>query len=310
LRYIIEWNHGGGRTMKRLVSFIFTIIIVVGILLICSSCSTSEHEGFAIYLTKENIPPSEMKTLSQVDIAEQPVISLQDVITYNAQSHELKLTPAAYERIYQLNIPVEGKSFLVCVDKKIIYWGAFWTPVSSIPFGGVTIWKPYDIRESTIVTLEPGYPSSTFYGGEDPRNSPEILKSLKQAGKLVDKLTLATVDKLPSSMKGYELYSWEQESQWHFTLITGTNRNKTLEEIVSEDDFISEAGWVNIHTVGIESIEAVLGKVPRGEFVIWLDGMRGLIGQADINIQLPPEQTVNIIKDYAGQCSLDFLVQT
>jgi len=35
---------------------------------------------------------------------------------------------------------------------------------------------------------------------------------------------------LPSSMKGYELYSWQEEGQWHFTLVTGTNRNKTLSE--------------------------------------------------------------------------------
>jgi hypothetical protein len=28
---------------------------------------------------------------------------------------------------------------------------------------------------------------------------------------------------LPHSMKGYELYSWQADEQWHFTLITGTN---------------------------------------------------------------------------------------
>jgi len=52
---------------------------------------------------------------------------------------------------------------------------------------------------------------------------------------------------LPRSMKGYELYSWQEQGQWHFTLITGTNRNKQLEEIISDGNTVSEDGWVKIH---------------------------------------------------------------
>ena len=32
-------------------------------------------------------------------------------------------------------------------------------------------------------------------------------------------------------MKGYELYSWQDGGQWKFSLLVGTNREKTLEEI-------------------------------------------------------------------------------
>jgi hypothetical protein len=191
--------------------FFKLIVVLICILLLSSGCSTTRGEGFAIYLTREDIPPTQMGTLSHVDIADQPIISTKDVVTYNAQTHELKLTPNAFERISQLDVPVRGKSFMVCVDKQPIYWGAFWTPISSISFDGVTIWKPYSSQGPSILTLELGYPSSSFYGGEDPRNSAEILKSLEQAGKLITRLSITAVDELPNSMKGYELYSWLED---------------------------------------------------------------------------------------------------
>ena len=298
--------------MKRLFGHISAklTVVLVCILLISSGCTATKGEGFAIYLTKEDIPPAQMPALSHVDIADQPIISMKDVITYNAQTHELKLTPSAFERISSLEVPVRGKSFIVCVDKKPIYWGAFWTPISSISFDGVTIWKPYSSQGPAVITLELGYPSSSFYGGEDPRNSPEILKSLEQAGKLINKLSITAVNELPHSMKGYELYSWLEDGQWHFTLITGTDRNKTLEEITSKEDFISEAGWVKVHLIGVDAIEAALSKLPRDEFILWLAGMREPSGQTDINIQLPPKQTSDAIKEFAGQHGLDFQIQT
>jgi len=299
--------------MKRLIGHIhakLTLVIIICVLFISGGCSNSNHEGFAIYLTKEDVPPAQMTALSHIDIAEQPVISTNDIITYNSQTHELKLTTSAYENISQLDVPVRGKSFVVCVDRKPVYWGAFWTPISSISFDGVTIWKPYNSEEPHIITLELGYPSPSFYGGEDPRNNPEVIRSLEQAGKLITKLSITTVDKLPNSMKGYELYSWPEDSQWHFTLITGTDRNKTVEEITSNDDFISEAGWVHMQMVGVDAIETVLSKLPQNEEVFWLAGMRDQTEQTDINIQLPPGQIIDTIKEYAGQCGIYLMVQT
>ncbi|UCG83187.1 MAG: hypothetical protein JSW38_13665 [Dehalococcoidia bacterium] len=283
-----------------------TLIVVILILLICG-CSAATGEGFAIYLTKADIPPAQMEALSHVDIAGQPIISMEDIITYNAQTHELKLIDTAFERIYELDVPVSGKSFVVCVDKEPIYWGAFWTPISSISFDGVTIWKPLSLEEPHIVTLELGYPSSSFYGGEDPRSNPEVMRALEQANKLIAKLSISSTDKLPHSLKGYELYSWEEDNQWHFTLITGTNRTKTMEEITSKEDYISETGWVKIHVVGADAIKDVLSRLPENEPVFWCDEL--YIGQTTgINLQLPPEQIIDTIEKYAEQHSLDFTV--
>jgi hypothetical protein len=271
--------------------------------------SETTGEGFAIYLTKEDVPPAQMPALSHVDIADSPIIGTDDIIAYNAQTYELKLTSEAFERASQLDVPVRGKSFMACVDRQPIYFGAFWTPVSSMSFEGVTIWKPFGPRESNVITLELGYPSPSFYSGNDPRNNPEILMALEKAGKLVDKLTLTDLDSLPHSMKGYELYSWRADNQWHFTLVTGTNRNKTLDEIISEDDFISEAGWVNIHMVGVDAVKTALGKLPQNESVFWLAGTREQTAQLTVNVCLPPEATVQDIREYASGRGLDFAVQ-
>jgi hypothetical protein len=283
--------------------------VIFSILLMLTGCSAPAHEGFAIYLTRGDIPPAQMPILSHIDIAEQPVIGMNDIITYNAQTHEIKLTASAYEVISKLEVPVRGKSFMVCVDRKPLYSGAFWTPISSISYDGVTIWKPLSPGEPHVITLELGYPSSSFYGGEDPRNNPEVLRSLEQSGKLIKKMSIMAVDKLPHSMKGYELYSWEENSQWHFTLITGTNRNKTLEEIISGEDFVSEAGWVQTQVVGVDAIKAVLSKLPEGEEISWLAGMREKAEQTNINMLLPPEATIDSIKEHARQCGLAFTMQ-
>ena len=284
-------------------------LVMVGAVILLSGCATPKGEGFAIYLTKEDIPPAEMEALSHVDIADQPIISIGDIITYNAQTHELKLTGAAFERISQLEVPIQGKSFMVCVDKEPIYWGAFWTPISSMSFNGVTIWKPLSSQEPKVIKLELGYPSSSFYSGEDPRNKTEVMKSLEGAGKLINKPSITEADKLPHSMKGYELYSWEEDNQWHFTLITGTNRTKTMEEITSKEDLISESGWVKIHVEGVDAIKDALSRLPQSESIFWCDELHiGQTTETSINIQLPPEQITDAIKEHAEQCGLDFVI--
>jgi hypothetical protein len=301
--------------MKPIMPIVIGIVLVSGILA-SGICGTSEDEGngevevevegFAIYLTKQDIPPAQMEDLSHVDIAERPIITISDIITYDTQEHELRLTASAFERISQLDVPTGGKSFIVCVDNKPIYWGAFWVLWSSLSFDGVTIWKPLNLEEPYVIRLKLGYPSSELYTGEDPRGNPIVIESLEQAGKLIN-VSLAAIDELPHSMKGYELYSWEEENQWHFTLITGTDRTKTIEEITSEGDFISETGWVKIQVVGADAIEDVLSRLSEGESVLWCDELH--TGQStETDLQLPPEQIADTIVEYTKQCGLDFAV--
>jgi hypothetical protein len=298
--------------MRKITGWIPEIIagvIIISALFLFSGCTSAKAGELAIYLTREDIAPERMPMQSHIDTADSPLISMNDIITYNSQTHEIKLSGSAFERLTQMDIPVRGKSFVVCVDRKTLYWGAFWTPVSSISFDGVTIWKPLSLKEPHVITLSLGYPVPSFYQGEDPRNNPQALKSLEQAGKLITRLTLKTVDKLPRSMKGYELYSWPADNQWHYTLVTGTNRNKTTEEIVTGEDMISEAGWVRIQVIGVEEMKTVLSKLQAQESVFWLASPRSdQPSPGGINFSLPPAADIEVLKQQAGQNEVDLNV--
>lgn len=193
--------------MKKLFSHIHTklTVVIVCVLLLTGGCSAPNHEGFAVYLTKGDIPPAQMPALSHIDMADQPVIAMDDIISYNAGTHEITLTAEAFDRISSLEVPVRGKSFVVCVDRGPIYPGAFWTPISSMSFDGVTIMKPLGSQDSKIIKLELGYPSSSFYSDQDPRDNAEVMEALEQAGKLTGMPSATSSGRLPYSMTGKTL---------------------------------------------------------------------------------------------------------
>jgi hypothetical protein len=56
-------------------------------------------------------------------------------------------------------------------------------------------------------------------------------------------------------MKGWELYVWEEEKEWVFSLLPGTNRLKTQEEIRRDP------------VKGTEAIKAKLDELAAGQYV-------------------------------------------
>lgn len=96
---------------------------------------------------------------------------------------------------------------------------------------------------------------------------------------------------LPRAMKGYELYSWQNDGEWYFSLLEGTNRIKTFEEITAD----------SATAKGIDSIERKLGRLSRGEQVFWT--LRGIP-----NLALPPEGTVDQIKGFCARSGIELVV--
>lgn len=60
-------------------------------------------------------------------------------------------------------------------------------------------------------------------------------------------------------MKGYELYSWQDDGQWKFSLLVGTNREKTLQEVKSTDSVL----------LGLEGLKTSLEKISFGQYITW-----------------------------------------
>jgi hypothetical protein len=114
---------------------------------------------------------------------------------------------------------------------------------------------------------------------------------------------------LPHSMKGYELYSWSEDNQWHFTLITGTNRVKSLEEIISNENTVTSDGWVKISAQDVDSIKKVLKGLPQHEEILWVS--KQWLKQAQVQadqITLPPQEIIDVIQEYCKQLGLELHV--
>ena len=110
---------------------------------------------------------------------------------------------------------------------------------------------------------------------------------------------------LPPSMKGYELYSWKSGQTWVFKLMVGTNRLKTLDEVMSDR---AGAGTA-VSARGVEELTAALGQLPDDAQVVWR-GPEALermgIGPGDL--ALPPQTVIDEIKAYAEQAGVALVV--
>jgi len=85
-------------------------------------------------------------------------------------------------------------------------------------------------------------------------------------------------------MKGYELYSWQDSGQWHFAVLPGTNRDKTIEEIRAPATSVK----------GENALEAIIRTLPSGQFVTWWGG------NGD-GLTYPPESVIERVKQLCAE---------
>ena len=106
---------------------------------------------------------------------------------------------------------------------------------------------------------------------------------------------------LPSSLKGYELYSWQVGREWYFTLISGTNRIKTVQEIASGENTIGD-DWVKVTVQGVHDIEVTLEQLPLDARVVWM-GPQAIRrrGCRPGVLALPPRRDVEDVKAYCQE---------
>lgn len=159
-------------------------ITVSSVFLSClnGDTTTNPQPSFGIYLTKLNIEPSSLISQSYIEPASDPVISLQDISRYSWTSHTLYLTESGRRKLDSMAVPVNGISFVACVNRSPRYAGAFWTPFSSRSFSGPTIIFISPVPDSIRIGL--GYPVDSDTANPDPRNDSDIKAALEAAGKL------------------------------------------------------------------------------------------------------------------------------
>ena len=169
----------------RILIFSSSLIILV----LLSACHPISKTAFAIYLLdNEDLSGVDIlgKDIAGLTPQDDPLISEQDILSYDPTSHTIELTSAAYQRvqaIFPLPVRVDGIPFVVYAAGEPIYAGAFWTPLSSLSYNGIVILEPMD-PQSNSIRIDLGYPGPDFYLGDDPRDNPRVVSSLRAAGKL------------------------------------------------------------------------------------------------------------------------------
>lgn len=98
------------------------------------------------------------------------------------------------------------------------------------------------------------------------------------------------------SMKGWEMYSWQKDLDWNYSVLAGTNRLKTLDEVTNNKIIVK----------GKDALKKLLGKMPEKEEIFWVGkGWAGISWtNSSLNLALPDIQTVNEIKDFCIQKKL------
>lgn len=113
---------------------------------------------------------------------------------------------------------------------------------------------------------------------------------------------------LPVSLKGYDLMSWQVGDAWNFTLVTGTNREKTFEELMSSESGVDENGYVKITVSGIVQIKKVIDRLPAESQVFW--GGMDLAGQVPagtLYFSFPPQDMMDELIAYAKDRGVDLV---
>ena len=156
----------------------------------CSGARTSATGGVAVSLTREPLNGQAIQhaDLSRTALQAEALIRQGDILAYHLSTHEIELRPEAVARLAALKLPMDGLGFVLTVDGKPVYGGAFWTALSSLSYEGVTILQPLDPGQASV-RIATGYPTGDAPGADapladDPRADPRVLDALRRAGVL------------------------------------------------------------------------------------------------------------------------------
>lgn len=102
-----------------------------------------------------------------------------------------------------------------------------------------------------------------------------------------------------NSEKGWELYSWFDGKAWNYSILQGTNRFKSLDEVKGN----------KVQDISEEKLMAVLKKFPEGDTLTWIGPMWLAAWQTTYgNLNLPPQEIIDKIKQFCEKINLNLQV--
>ena len=97
------------------------------------------------------------------------------------------------------------------------------------------------------------------------------------------------------TFKGMELYSWQDENEvWQFSVLPGTNRNKTISEVKESQITAKEVG-------------AKFCQMAKDEQVFWIYKAQDLLTGELRTFPLPSEDIIAEISAQAANCEIELI---
>lgn len=97
------------------------------------------------------------------------------------------------------------------------------------------------------------------------------------------------------AFKGMELYSWQdQAGRWRFSILPGTNRNKTVTEV--QDQQLRKA-----------EVEAAFCQMAKGEQVFWIPYAVEADSREHRKFPYPPKEIQKEIQVFADRCQVQLV---
>ena len=109
----------------------------------------------------------------------------------------------------------------------------------------------------------------------------------------------ALAEKYPLAFKGYELLTWQKDGEWVFTLLAGTNRQKSFDEILTAENTFTSTEIIKVSVIGADSFKELVNHLPKGEWITW-GGMvlQGEVSPSTLYFTYPPDEIVDELIKY------------
>ena len=98
------------------------------------------------------------------------------------------------------------------------------------------------------------------------------------------------------AFKGMELYGWtDEQGEWQFALLAGTNRLKTVNEVQAE-------------TMDLTSLKQKLCELSISESVFWMSGAQNEMTGQQVDFPLPSASLTAELEKEAATCQINLVV--
>jgi hypothetical protein len=108
--------------------------------------------------------------------------------------------------------------------------------------------------------------------------------------------TFSMEQPIKPAFKGMELYSWQESKNgiWVFSILYGTNRNKTVREVKS-------------FALDLSEVEKCFCDMPENETVVWMTSAQEETSGAQFNFPQPSDAIVDEVEQHAVKCRIDLI---